>query len=246
MAFPGKSHWNYVSAVLRVLTNNGHHVTVFTPFLDGERDNYTEIDTSNDHLKFLEWNLIDTMDVIGSPTTMVNFMRTERIRICDAVYKNAELNKIMEEKENSNFDVLFIETLGYDCELYMASKLNLPLIYLVTSPMATIQERVISGDIPNPATISHLYAHYAIPKTFMQRLSNTVLLAYNMMFLSVDKCIRKYIIDRPYNWVTNIVQPSMTFVNSHFISEASRPFPPNVVQVGGIHLEPPKSIPNVS
>eukprot|EP00102_Acyrthosiphon_pisum_P020892 XP_016658102.1 PREDICTED: UDP-glucuronosyltransferase 2B17-like [Acyrthosiphon pisum] len=110
--------------------------------------------------------------------------------------------------------------------------------------MVTFEERVISGDIPNSATISHLYADHAIPKTFVQRLSNTVLLVYNMMILSVDKCIRKYTINRPYNWVTNIVQPSMTFVNSHFISEVSRPFPQNVVQVGGIHLKPPKCIPN--
>jgi len=166
--------------------------------------------------------------------------------MCDAVYKSVELNKIIEEKENSNFDVLIIETLGFDCELYLASKLNLPLIYLVSSPMITFEERVISGDIPNPATISHLYADYAIPKTFVQRLSNTVFLGYSMMLLTVDKCIRKYTIERPYNWVTNTVRPSLTFVNSHFISEASRPFPQNVVQVGGIHLKPPKSIPNVS
>jgi len=152
----------------------------------------------------------------------------------------------MEEKENSNFDVIIIETLGYDCEFYLASKLNLPMISLVSAPMVTFEERFIFGDIPNPATISHLYANHAIPKTFVQRLSNTVLLGYNMMLLSVDKCIRKYMINRPDNWVTNIVQPSLTFVNSHFISESSRPFPHNVVQVGGIHLKPPKSLPNVS
>ncbi|CAI6358089.1 unnamed protein product [Macrosiphum euphorbiae] len=240
----GRSHWNFISSILRVFSNNGHHVTVFTPFPDGERDNYTEVDTSNDHLKFLDMSLIDSIESFGSAKVMIEFIRTKRIFICDGMYKSVELNKIMEEKGNSNFDVVIIETLGYDCEFYLASKLNLPLIYLVTSPMVTFDERVITGDIPNPATISHIYADHAIPKTFVQRLSNTVLLGYNMMLLSVDKCIRKYMINRPYNWVTNIVQPSLTFVNSHFISESSRPFPQNVVQVGGIHLKPPKSLPN--
>ncbi|XP_022164544.1 UDP-glucuronosyltransferase 2B2-like [Myzus persicae] len=240
----GRSHWNFVSSILRVLSNNGHHVTVFTPFPEGNRDNYTEVDTSNDHATLIELNLIDVVDLWGSPTAMVEFIRTKRIPVCDAVYKSVELNKVMEEKENFNFDLLIIETLGYDCELYLASKLNLPLIYLISSPMVTFQELLISGDIPNPATISHLYADHAIPKTFVQRFSNTLVLGYSMMLLSVDKWIRKYTINRPYNWITNTVQPSLTFVNSHFISEASRPFPQNVIQVGGIHLKPPKSIPH--
>ncbi|XP_022164555.1 uncharacterized protein LOC111029724 [Myzus persicae] len=169
----GRSHWNFVSSILRVLSNNGHHVTVFTPFPEGQRDNYAEVNTTNDHATYVELNLTDTVDLWGNPTAMVEFIRTKRIPVCDAAYKSVELNKIMEEKENSNFDLLIIEILGYDCELYLASKLNSPLIYLISSPMVTFQERLISGDIPNPATISHLYANHAIPKTFVQRFSNT-------------------------------------------------------------------------
>jgi len=166
--------------------------------------------------------------------------------MCDAVYKSVQLNKIMEEKDNPKFDLLIIETMGYGCELYLASKLNLPLILLVSSPMITYEEHVISGDIPNPATISHLFADHAIPKTFVQRFSNTILLGYNMMLFSFDRWIKKYTMNRPYDREINTIQPSLTFMNSHFISDASRPFPPNVIEIGGIHLKPPKSIPNVS
>jgi len=35
--FVEKSHWNFMSTVLRALTDNGHNVTVFTLFLDGNR-----------------------------------------------------------------------------------------------------------------------------------------------------------------------------------------------------------------
>lgn len=38
---PGKSHWNVMRSVLRALTERGHTVTVFTPFVDGDRDGYT-------------------------------------------------------------------------------------------------------------------------------------------------------------------------------------------------------------
>jgi len=165
--------------------------------------------------------------------------------MCDKVYKNVQLHKIMEKNE-SDFDMLIIESVGNDCDLYLAKNLNLPFIYLISSPMVTFAERSIFGDIPNPALISHLYADHAIPKTFVQRLSNTLLLGYSMIIISFDKWIRKYTSNRPYDLETITVQPSLIFLNSHFISEASRPFPPNVIQVGGIHLKPPKSIPNVS
>ena len=194
----GSSHWNYVSSVLRVLSNNGHHVTVFTPFPDGERTNYTEVNTSNDHGRnFVGMDLIDTLNLWRHPTSMMKFLITERTFMCDKVYKSVELNKIMEEKEKSNFDLLIVETLGYDCELYLADKLNLPLIYLVSSPMVTFAENFISGDMPNPATISHFYADHAVPRTFAQRFSNTLLLGYSVILLSYDKWMKKYTNNRP-------------------------------------------------
>jgi len=204
------------------------------------------VDISDDQPTFLEMKLLDIFDIFAAPTQMLEFVRSQRNVMCDAVYKSVQLNKIMEEKENSKFDVVIIETMGFGCESYLAHKLNLPLIIMVSSPMVTFIEHSIFGYIPNPATISHLYADYAIPETFVQRFSNTVLLGYSMILLSVDKWIKKYTVSRPYDWVPNTVQPSLIFLNSHFISDASRPLPQNVIQVGGIHLKPPKSIPNVS
>lgn len=44
------------------------------------------------------------------------------------------------------------------------------------------------------------------------------------------------------------VKPSIVFLNTYYVTEAPRPFPPNVIQVGGIHLQPPEDdiIPAVS
>eukprot|EP00102_Acyrthosiphon_pisum_P026549 XP_016663759.1 PREDICTED: UDP-glucuronosyltransferase 2B2-like [Acyrthosiphon pisum] len=189
-------------------------------------------------------DLIDALDLWSHPMSLIKFIKTKRTCICDQVYKNDQLNKIIKDNETSNFDVLMIENVGYDCDLYLANKLNLPLIYLISSPMVTFAERSIFGDIPNPAIISHLYADHAIPMTFVQRFLNTALLGYSMILFGYDKWVRQYTANRPYDLETSTVRPSLTFVNSHFISEASRPFPQNFIQVGGIHLKPPKSIPN--
>lgn len=47
----------------------------------------------------------------------------------------------------------------------------------------------------------------------------------------------------------DLVKPKrllLVFMNTHYITDAPRPLPANVIQVGGIHLKSSNSIPNVS
>lgn len=62
-----KSHWNFMSAVLRSLSGAGHPVTVFTPFPEGDRPNYTEVDTTADHrnMYILERDMAGLIDTLG-------------------------------------------------------------------------------------------------------------------------------------------------------------------------------------
>lgn len=67
----GKSHWNFFSSVLRSLWDKGHNVTVFTPITEGNRENYTEIDTSGDLPKKRGIGLEDMLEVLGDPIKTV-------------------------------------------------------------------------------------------------------------------------------------------------------------------------------
>lgn len=241
----GRSHWNFMSSILRVLSENGHHVTVFTPFPDGPRANYTEVDTSKAYRIFLEMNVIDTLKEWAHPTAMVEHARRDGRGYCDIIYGNEQLKKLMETHERINFDVIVIESIGRECIQYLATKLKLPMIFSIPSPMPTFAERTFFGHYPNPATISHLYSGHSVPKTFTQRLTNTALLAYSVVVMGVNDWIKKYTESKPYD-VASLDKPSLIFVNSHYISEASRPYPPHVIQVGGLHLKPAKKLPAVS
>lgn len=245
---PGKSPWNVMSSILRVLSDNGHHVTVFTPFPDGDRKNYKEVSTFSDFpYVLLDYNASEILKNWSNPISMIELTRVSYRKYCnDIMYENVQLKAIMQNNGRSNFDLVIVESIGRNCVSYLATKLNLPLIHVITSPMETFVERSIIGHVPNPATISHIYANHAVPKTFFQRLSNTALLAYTMLAISCDEWIQMHFNPKPHNLITNLVKPSVIFVNSHYISESSRAFPPNVIQVGGIHLQPVKSIPNVS
>lgn len=241
----GNSHWNFFSSVLRSLTDKGHHVTVFTPITEGNRENYTEIDTSGDLPKKRGIGLEDMMEVFGDPIKTVWFGPDIARSYCDIIHGNERLKDILEGFVHTDFDVILIEPVWLDCMSYVATKLNLPMIYLVPQTMVTFLEYSYLGHIPNPASVSNLMADHGVPKTFVQRFANAALLSYSSLTFSYFEFLLKYREPKPYD-VSRPVRPSVMFVNSHYITEASRPFFSNFVSVGGIHLNAVQNIPNVN
>lgn len=240
----GKSHWNFFSSVLRSLTDKGHHVTVFTPITEGNRENYTEIDTSDDLPKKQEISLADMMNLFGDPIKILWFGPRIARSYCDIIHGNKQLKDILEGFVHTDFDVVLIEPIWLDCMSYVATKLELPIIYLIPQSMVSFLEYNQLGNMPNPASVSHFMAGHGVPKTFVQRFTNAALLSYSLLTLSCTEHLLKYIEPKPYD-VQKPIKPSALIVNSHYISEPSRPFLSNVVFVGGIHLNAVQTIPNV-
>ncbi|XP_060869250.1 UDP-glucosyltransferase 2-like isoform X1 [Metopolophium dirhodum] len=238
----GKSHWYFMSSLLRSLTDAGHTVIVFTPFPDGDRVNYTEVDTSRDFPMKLDMDVMKTMRDYSDPFKLTNLMSKQARYYCDAVYGNQKLADVMAPRTRDRYDLLLIEPLGFDCVSYLADALGLPVIYSIPSPMITFAERLFTGEVSNPASVSNMLASHAVPGTFVQRFTNTALLTYSMVKTKYDQLVTLYTNPRPYD-LAPTVNPSIIFQNGHYISESSRPVTPNVIYVGGIHLKPTKTIP---
>jgi len=67
-----KSHLHFMSAILRALVDNRHNVTVFTPFTDGNRENYTEVPISTEAMVILDGELGDFMYKYGDPIKIID------------------------------------------------------------------------------------------------------------------------------------------------------------------------------
>jgi len=241
----GKSHWYFMSSVLRSLTEAGHTVTVFTPFPDGDRANYTEVDTSHNFPMKLDMDVVQMFREASDPIMLINTMSGAIRFYCDAVYGDRKLTDLMASGIRDRYDLLIIEPLGIDCVSHLAASLGLPVIYSIPSPMITYAERLFTGHLSNPATVSNMLANHAVPGTFVQRLTNTGLLTYGLARSRYDRLVTLFTDAKPYD-LAPTVNPSIIFQNSHYITESSRPVTPNVVYVGGIHLKPLKTIPKVS
>ncbi|CAI6351195.1 unnamed protein product [Macrosiphum euphorbiae] len=238
----GKSHWNFMSSLLRSLTDAGHTVTVFTPFPDGDRVNYTEVDTSREFPMKLDMDVMQTIQDYRDPFKLTNIMSVLTRFYCDALYGNRKLTDLIASGARDRYDLLLMEPLGFDCVSYLADSLGLPVIYAIPSPMITFAERLFTGHVSNPACVSNMFASHAVPDTFVQRFTNTALLTYSMAKTKYDQLVTLFTDPRPYE-LAPTVNPSIIFQNGHYVTESPRPITPNVIYVGGIHLKPTKKIP---
>ncbi|XP_050538591.1 uncharacterized protein LOC126904011 [Daktulosphaira vitifoliae] len=239
----GKSHWNFMKAVLQALTDVGHQVTVFTPFLDGERHNYTEIDISQDIPVKTNLGLIDTLENFQHPINLVPKLVDISRLYCDLIYNHKQMKQIINTGSNSGFDIALIEPLWTECLAPIATKLKIPLIYIVPSPTISHMERTFTGHMLNPSYVGHLFSHYSSPaRSFLHRFSNFILFVYVSIQTQLNEVKSVNFNIKDYDKV-NISKPSIIFQNTHFVTEISRPFVPSVIQIGGIHLKEHQSIP---
>ncbi|XP_022164267.1 UDP-glucuronosyltransferase 2C1-like isoform X3 [Myzus persicae] len=237
----GKSHWNFMSGILRALVDKGHNVTVLTPFPEGNRENYTEVSTSTKAMTVLDEGIEDLMGKFGDPIKIIGLISEMSRSMCDVVYENSKMIELLANK-HTDFDIVLIEPLFSECVSYVAVKLNLPLIYVLPLPTMGIMERLFTGHMSNPAVVANSMANFVVPKTFFQRTANVALLLYTTAVRKINELILKYKEPREYDLYAPI-PPSLVFVNRHFVMEPASPIPSNVVEIGGIHLKAAKKLP---
>lgn len=243
----GKSHWNFFSSILRVLSDNGHHVTVFTPLPDGDAANYTEFDTSNILTLIRELDASYVFETRSKLSNLVPLIMNTTRYNCQLVHGDNRMKNILNYSNSSGYDMVIEEIAGSECSSYVAARLNIPLIYVIPSPMILFIEYDLFGHVSNPATVPNHLTKLAVPKTFFQRFESLVSLVYTTILLRYKEWTMVKNNPQPFDSVDPI-KPSLVFTNTHYITEAARPFSPNHIQIGGIHLKvrPLKGIPKVS
>jgi len=230
----GKSHWNVMRAVLRALTDRGHTVTVFTPFTDGDRPGYTEVDVFEQAVVFLAMDATFLIEKFGSVRntmpSMVNFSRPS----CDTTYGHRRMADIMDGAADRKFHLVVTEPMVSECVAYAATELRVPVAYVVPFPILTYLERPFTGHVPNPATAGHVLSGRGTPGTFAERFANVALTLYcSALKWYAERQLRRAE-PRPYDAV-DLVRSSVIFANTHFITEPARPRTPDVVQIGGTY-----------
>lgn len=242
------SHKFVYMPILEGLAENGHHVTVVSPFApQKETENIREIVIENvevDDINFFQVRLFQGIIAVA-PRFWV--FGTYLFSIYDNLMSNQEFRQIQRDEQ---FDLILIDAIFND--------FCLPLADLWQAPIITISASIGPPWILETMGVPHYLAShpstwtsYGNQMSFNQRFFNTLETALTTAFRTLfvvnplNSKIRK---DFPHARTIQEVERniSLCIVTSHPVLNWPRPLPPTVIEVNRLHIKEAKQLPLVN
>ncbi|XP_067012383.2 UDP-glucosyltransferase 2 isoform X3 [Anabrus simplex] len=245
---PAKSHMISYGALMQELARRGHQVTVVSGFpVKPPMANYTDI-TVHSSLPEEDTPSMFQMHEEKSARNLFTMIFDMGLVLCERELKHPNIQKFIEDKE-SQFDLVILEVFLSECFYGFVHKYKAPLIHISSNTIG-----VWMGDgVGNPHTSSYIPEVILGLKpemSFLQRFSNfgVTLFSYlsrEFYFLpKQQELLKKYFKDPSIPPIQEMEKnASLLLLNSHFSLSYPRPFTPNTIEVGGMHIKPGKKLP---
>ncbi|XP_054286486.1 UDP-glucosyltransferase 2-like [Macrosteles quadrilineatus] len=245
---PMRSHWIVMEPLFQELASRGHQLTVFSPFPQKKPiTNYTDVDFSQILPPLTSQFSVDMIkERLPDPWASTYFFYDVHETTCRKVLKLPEFQGLLKAK--GQYDLLITEIFGTDCYAYFARLLDIPMVSITTSiAMPWAADRFGLPD--NPSYIPNYLVNFSPQMSFGERIHNTLTLSY-------AKLMHSFVYARESQvWAEEslgmklpplgdvVANTSLYLINSFHILSLSRPFPPNVVEIGGIHIRERRPLP---
>ncbi|XP_044729029.1 UDP-glycosyltransferase UGT5-like [Chrysoperla carnea] len=245
---PSKSHSFLGHALGHGLVKNGHNVTMFTPHPQKKQ-------TPNYHVlkltKVVEvFNAM--MNSIGGRTQMNQHyelmfqLHKNAAKMAEATLQEDNIQEIL--KSESKFDVIIITSFFNDALIAIGHHFNAPVIVFQTVGPSFLTNYLVGN--PSPYSyVPEMFLTYSDHMTFIQRLINSAfqtilnILRCLVHYYEQDKILNNYFPNAP-NAHELRKQVALIFTNSHRGLEYSRPLVPNIIEIGGLHVQTPQPLSN--
>ncbi|XP_055619397.1 UDP-glycosyltransferase UGT5-like [Toxorhynchites rutilus septentrionalis] len=236
---------------MRTLAEAGHELTVITTEpMKNPPANYreillTKIDGDNE-AKDLNMLELQGSGVMSSAFILIIMYSQFAKTLFENVLQHPEVLKFLETEQH--FDLVITESFLTESLYGFAQHFDAPLITFSTFGSSMWTNELVG----TPAPLSHV-SHFLLSSTdhmtFWERLQNCAMHLYDRVyyhFLYLPK--QKLFYDKAFpmaklTFEQQMQNVSLVFLNQHFSLNFPRPYPPNMVEVGGIQLEETKPLP---
>jgi glucuronosyltransferase len=233
----------------------GHDVTVLSHFLQSKKpQNYHEIIL--DQKQVITDNF--PVEEVYTPRTYWNYyqeflaLADEGKMECEALLSAKNLDKVFELSREKPFDILVTEYFNTECALGVAYKANISS-YIGMSSCALMPWHYDRIGLPDtPSYIPSEFVGFSDKMTLFERFTSFIVtkgvkMLYRTVEIEDNRLLKERFGDGIPDVAELVKQTELILVNQHFTFSGPRPMPPNVVEIGGIHIEKErKPLPNVS
>lgn len=245
---PAYSHQLVYRGVTEKLLERGHRLTLLTTHpsdLEKSHENVTLVDVSFSVKIFKD--LIDEMDQLkGSWKDSFHKMVDSETALIDKQLSSDEMQKLIGDR-SQKFDLLLLETAGSSPMHAFAEHFNIPVVGISSSD-AFSSGHEIMGNVMNPIAHPDRILPFTIAKTFLERFGSC-LFNLLMKFVIIPRAEENYkpimkkhfpnVNKSYYELVSNV---DLQLVNAHPALRFNRPILSNTIQLGFLHIKPPKSL----
>lgn len=246
---PGRSHYILGSSLMKGLAVKGHDVTVISPFGEAKPlKNYKDVILTG-LLEYYNKQAVSMGSPFSrtdaNPLLVIPFMQVFTGNMMEEVLKNENLQNFL--KAEQKFDLVIVEHFFNDAHKAMAQHFGAPLVIFHSIGANSW----INHNVGNPSPLSYIpetILAYSSNMTFFQRVFNTIghtwYIAVNNWYshCKQNNMIKTYFPNGP-NLEDVIYNVSLVLLNSHPSIYQPVPYVPNMIEIGGFHVQPPKKLP---
>ncbi|KAJ8980274.1 hypothetical protein NQ317_005132 [Molorchus minor] len=247
--FAGRSHYILGNSLMRGLAEAGHDVTVISPFEDKnppKNGSYNNIVLTGFYEELAAIQKQRNMFQMNTQSLIMRiFMQRMLLPMNAKTLEHPNVQDLI--KSGTEFDVIILEQFMTDGLKIFGHIFRAPTI-LFNSVGPCMWVNNIVGN-PSPlAYVPHILQTYSSNMSFFERVDNVLsYLLDNMInhfytFPSLDALLKKIVPNSPnfYELYHNV---SLVLLNSHESLNQPVPLVPNMIEIGGFHVKPPKKLP---
>ncbi|ERL86463.1 hypothetical protein D910_03869 [Dendroctonus ponderosae] len=249
-----KQHLNILyNKLMKGMADAGHEVTVISAYknkLPIENGSYTDVILTGfeeEYEKILEnAKYLETAEQY--PIWQSYHMHQLNLMIDNQTFSHPNVLRFL--KERHEFDAVVTEYAWGEAQLALSSYYQCPLVVLISVGGVNSWVNDMLG---NPVPISYvphswMLGDFSQGMNLLERLHNMLFFLYDqflirfIQFPANDRIIQSYMPNGP-KAADLYHSPSLVLLGSHSSFRQSTPMAPNMVEIGGFHIDPPQPLP---
>ncbi|XP_070065012.1 uncharacterized protein [Drosophila virilis] len=240
---PGVSHFHFFQPIMHALAEAGHDVSVVSHF-----------PAKNPPIRYKDFPLTGTEKLTNSVDLkffekrpfynhFIEFFLLHEWgkEACNLTLRSEALQTVLKRKAGY-YDVIVLEQFNTDCMMGVAHQLQAPVVALSSCAMMPWHYERMGVPII-PSYIPALFMGQSQDMNFGGRLANwfsfhTLNWLYKLVSIPAADALVQYKFGHDVPSVGELVKnTSVYFVNQHYSLSGPKPLPPNVIELGGLHIQ---------
>ncbi|XP_017786764.1 PREDICTED: UDP-glucuronosyltransferase 2B9-like [Nicrophorus vespilloides] len=245
---PSISHQSVFQPVWKELSLRGHELVVVTtdPLKDKSLTNLTEIDLHD--LSYGIWKKHNIGSLGSTSEKKISGIKAFielYTDVLDAQFGSPEVQALIHDK-NQKFDLILAEFL-WPTSYALKEVWNVPLVGIASIPFG-LGHHDIFGNPSHPITHPDVHLPFSGDLSFWERVQSVL---FSFSFRIYDKSLEKIFNKQVSTFFPEVKkdirvlerQASLAFVSVNPGIYVPRPNVPNVIEISGMHIKPPKPLP---